>query len=50
MVGMPAMRYYTLEAESPGSCEFRLYYARSWEFSVDASDYARKIVIPITIV
>ena len=52
MVGMPAMRYYTLEGESEGSCEFRLFYARPWEFNIDDlvnSKYGRKIVIPLNI-
>ena len=34
MVGMPSMRYYTVVGESPGNCEFRIYYARPWEFSL----------------
>ena len=53
MVGMPAMRYFTLVGESVGACEFRLFYARPWEFKIDdlaSSKYIRKIVIPITIV
>ena len=53
MVGMPSTRYYTLVGEEPGVCEFRLYYARPWEFSftdVVNSKYVRKIVIPVTVI
>ena len=53
MVGMPSTRYYTISGEENGVCEFRVYYARPWEFSFDDvnnSKYVRKIVIPVTII
>ena len=52
MVGMPSMRYYTLNAENIGQCTFRMYYARSWEFDFADeanSKYVNKIVIPIRV-
>ena len=53
MVGAPSRRYFTLTANGLGSCEFRLFYARPWEFSFDneaGSAYVQKIVIPLTVI
>ena len=53
MVGMPSMRYFTLEGEKAGSCEFRIYYARPWEFNLSDianSSYGRKVIVPIFVV
>ena len=51
MVGAPSRRYFTLTANGTGSCQFRLFYARPWEFSFEdeaGSAYIKKIEIPVT--
>ena len=53
MVGLPNHRYITLHGEDLGICEFKMAYARPWEFDwrdSAKSKYAQKVIIPIEVI
>ena len=50
--GEPNFRFFMLHAHKPGSCKFRAYFAKPWEFSLTDvlnSLYDRKIEIKLIV-